>query len=66
MVITHLHKFLTTSTAKTSKSQMIFWFTLSLTFALIYSFLGLKQAFSSSYVVQDDARVYVFWMQRFV
>ncbi|MEP0769743.1 hypothetical protein NDA06_10700 [Trichocoleus sp. ST-U1] len=45
---------------------MIFWFTLSLTFALIYSFLGLKQAFSSSYVVQDDARVYVFWMQRFV
>jgi hypothetical protein len=66
MVITHLHKFLTTSTAKTSKSQMIFWFTLSLTFALIYTFLGLKQAFSSSYVVQDDARVYVFWMQRFV
>ncbi|MBD2538431.1 hypothetical protein [Coleofasciculus sp. FACHB-SPT36] len=66
MVITHLHKFLTTSTAKTFKSQMIFWFTLSLTFALIYSFLGLKQAFSSSYVVQDDARVYVFWMQRFV
>ncbi|MBD2743497.1 hypothetical protein [Coleofasciculus sp. FACHB-1120] len=66
MVITHLHKFLTTPTAKTSKSQMIFWFTLSLTFALIYSFLGLKQAFSSSYVVQDDARVYVFWMQRFV
>ncbi|MBD1903552.1 hypothetical protein NDI44_20930 [Trichocoleus sp. DQ-A3] len=66
MVITHLHKFLTTSTAKTSKSQMIFWFTLSLTFALIYSSLGLKQAFSSSYVVQDDARVYVFWMQRFV
>ncbi|MFE1746613.1 hypothetical protein [Coleofasciculus sp. H7-2] len=45
---------------------MIFWFTLSLTFALIYSLLGLKQAFSSSYVVQDDARVYVFWMQRFV
>jgi hypothetical protein len=63
MSITRLHNFLTT---KRYKSQMIFWFCLSLTFAMIYSLLELKQAFSSAYVVQDDARVYVSWMQRFL
>ena len=62
-LITRLHRFLT---AKTSKSQIIFWFSLSLTFAIVYSLLDLQQAFSSTYVVQDDARVYVSWMQRFL
>lgn len=52
-------------TAKTS-NQIIFWFGLSLIFALIYSLLELHQAFSNAYVVQDDARVYVSWMQRFL
>ncbi|MBW4638535.1 MAG: hypothetical protein KME05_09915 [Gloeocapsa sp. UFS-A4-WI-NPMV-4B04] len=66
MLITHLQTFLTTPTTKKSPDQIIFWFSLSLTFALIYSFLQLKQAFSSTYVVQDDARVYVSWMQRFL
>lgn len=65
MLITRLHRFLTALTAKTS-NQITFWFTLSLTFAIIYSFLELQQAFSSAYVVQDDARVYVSWMQRFL
>jgi hypothetical protein len=66
MLITHLQKFLTASTAKTSKSYIRFWFSLSLAFAIIYSLLELQQAFSSAYVVQDDARVYVSWMQRFL
>lgn len=66
MLIKHLQTFLTTPTTKKSKYQIIFWFSLNLTFALIYSFLQLKQAFSSTYVVQDDARVYVSWMQRFL
>jgi len=66
MLITRLHRFLTAPTAKTSKSQIRFWFSLSLTFALIYSLLDLQQAFSSAYVVQDDVRVYISWMQRFL
>lgn len=65
MQITSLHKFLTVY-AKTSKFQVRFWFGLSLVFAIFYSFLELQQAFSNKYVVQDDARVYVFWMQRFL
>ena len=47
-------------------SQVRFWFSLSLTFAVVYGFLGLREAFSSEYVVQDDARQHVFWMQRFL
>lgn len=35
-------------------------------FALAYSILVLRQAFSAEFVVQDDARQHVFWMQRFV
>lgn len=45
---------------------MMFWFVLSLLFALFYSFLELQQAFSHPYVVQDDARVYISWMQQFL
>ncbi|WP_144051063.1 hypothetical protein [Calothrix sp. PCC 6303] len=28
--------------------------------------MGLQKAFSSQYVIQDDARAYVIWMQRFI
>lgn len=66
MLIIRLHKLLTASTEKTSKFQMMFWFCLSLGFAIIYSFLELQQAFSNPFVVQDDARVYVSWMQQFL
>ncbi|MGB3509182.1 MAG: hypothetical protein WBA93_08055 [Microcoleaceae cyanobacterium] len=47
-------------------SQKIFWLTLSLTFAGIYSLLALQKAFSEKYIVQDDARQHVFWMRRFL
>lgn len=49
-----------------NKSKNRFWITLSLTVAVVYGILGLQQAFSSPYVVQDDARQHVFWMQRFL
>ncbi len=61
-----LHRFLTTPTARSLSSQIVFWFSLSLTFAAIYGLPGLQQAFSSDYVVQDDARQHVFWMRRFL
>lgn len=65
MLITHLHKFLT-APAKKSSPQTIFWFTLSLTFAALYASLALRQAFSTEYVIQDDARQHVFWLRRFL
>ncbi len=66
MLITRLHRFLITPIAKTPQSQRIFWFSLTLTFAILYSFIGMQEAFSGQYVVQDDARQHVFWMQRFL
>ncbi len=65
MFIAPLQKFLTTTIDDKSRSHTIFWLALSLTFAAIYGFLGLRQAFGGEYVVQDDARQHVFWMMRF-
>lgn len=66
VLIARLHKFLTATVDRTSRSHTIFWLTLSLTFATVYGILGLKQVFSAEYMVQDDARQHVFWMMRFV
>jgi thiamine pyrophosphate-dependent acetolactate synthase large subunit-like protein len=59
-------KFLTTPLTHTSKSPVIFWFSLSLTISAIYAFLAIQKAFSADYVIQDDARQHIFWMQRFL
>lgn len=42
-----------------------FWLFLSIVTAILFSFSGLKLAFSSIYTIQDDARQHVFWMQQF-
>ncbi|MCP2732154.1 hypothetical protein NJ959_27365, partial [Symplocastrum sp. BBK-W-15] len=46
--------------------KVIFWLSLSLTFSAIYSYLALGEGFSNPYIVQDDARQHVFWMERFL
>ncbi len=67
MTLTSKNKnFFTASIAQTSKSTLIFWFTLSLTISAVYGFLAWEKAFSSDYVIQDDARQHIFWMQRFL
>ena len=48
-----------------SLSSPHLWFALSLTFAAIYALLAMMRAFSAEFVIQDDARQHVFWMQRF-
>lgn len=61
-----LDKLFRTAIVKQFQSQVTFWFIVSLCFALFYGLLGLNIAFSSEYVVQDDARQHVFWMRRFL
>ncbi|NJO78245.1 MAG: hypothetical protein HC827_06750 [Cyanobacteria bacterium RM1_2_2] len=60
-----LSELLLTPVAKTPRSRLVFWFSLSLAFALVYGVLAWQEAFSSAYLVQDDARQHVFWMRRF-
>ncbi len=67
MTLTSKNKnFFTAPIIQTSKSPLIFWFTLSLTISAVYGFLAWEKAFSSDYVIQDDARQHIFWMQRFL
>jgi hypothetical protein len=66
MLIKYLHRVLTAQNPKAYKTQVKFWLSLSLSFVAIYAILGLREAFSSEYVVQDDARQHIFWMLRFL
>lgn len=65
-LITRLRQFLTTPTDKRFSPKIIFWFCLSLSCAFMFGWIGLRKAFSSEYVVQDDAQQHVFWMRRFI
>ncbi|AFY80409.1 hypothetical protein [Oscillatoria acuminata] len=62
----YLRKFLSAPISHRFSPIVIFWFSLSLTFAAFYGVMALQKAFSVEYVVQDDARQHVFWMQRFL
>lgn len=66
MLIPHLQRWLTTPNTKPASAQIIFWFSLSLTFGAVYSIVALQPGWGSEYVVQDDARQHLFWMQRFL
>jgi hypothetical protein len=65
MLISRIHRFFIPPEQKHDRS-IGFWFILTIGFALFYSALALQKAFRAEYVVQDDAREYVFWMQRFI
>ena len=59
-------KSLTSVLSQFSKHNKLFWFSLSITFAVIYGLLALKEGFSSESIVQDDARQHIFWMLRYI
>lgn len=51
---------------QSSRRTRTMWFALSLAIAVLYGILAMGQAFAGDYVVQDDVRQHVFWMQRFI
>jgi hypothetical protein len=42
------------------------WFGLSIIFSLYFGLISLHHAFSQEYLIQDDARIHIVWLQRFV
>lgn len=48
-----------------SNRQHVLGLVISLLFALIYGLMAMQQAFATDYVIQEDARHYLFWMDRF-
>ncbi len=65
MVTSRVHSFLFSPVDKIPRSHTLSWLCLSLAVAFLFAMPALQQAFSSEYVVQDDARQHVFWMMRF-
>jgi hypothetical protein len=65
MLTSAVHQFFTAPADKGSNTRTRLWLGLSLAFSLFYATIVLLQAFSSDYVVQDDARQHVFWTARF-
>lgn len=49
-----------------SKQNVTFWFCLSLLIPVYYCTITLLNVFSYEYIVQDDARLHIVWLQRFV
>lgn len=47
-------------------SQKTFWFLLSLASPLYFGLISLHHAFSQLYIVQDDARLHIVWLQQWV
>lgn len=43
-----------------------FWLILTLTIPLYFGLISLHYAFSQEYIVQDDARIHIIWLQQFV
>ncbi|MEB3358628.1 MAG: hypothetical protein VKK04_18020 [Synechococcales bacterium] len=66
MLPTRLQSILTTPVGKLRDRRLLFWFGLSIAVALVYTSMGLREAFSSPYVIHDDVRSHVFWMRRFL
>ena len=46
-------------------SNHYLWFGLSVLFALYFALMSLHYAFSQDYLIQDDARIHIVWLQRF-
>jgi hypothetical protein len=68
MFIPQIERFLTAPISENRRKNtisLLFWLSLSLCFAIGYITLGIGQAFSSEYVIGDDAREYISWMYRY-
>ncbi|NJO80131.1 MAG: hypothetical protein HC827_17530 [Cyanobacteria bacterium RM1_2_2] len=49
-----------------SLSQKTIWFLLSLAIPLYFGLISLHYAFSQDYLIQDDARLHIVWLQQLV
>jgi hypothetical protein len=64
MLLEDRNRFAINPLDKKNQQKIWFWLILSLTVAALCAIPGLQEAFSSGYVIQDDARQHVFWLQR--
>jgi uncharacterized membrane protein YidH (DUF202 family) len=49
-----------------SHPNTLFWFSLSIGVNLYFAFVSILRGFSQEYIVQDDVRQHVVWLQRYI
>src|ERR1041384_852563 len=64
--IARLHAWLTGAAPDAIDFRTLCWLALSLAFSAYFANQALHQAFRAPFVVQDDARQHIFWMERFL
>jgi hypothetical protein len=52
--------------SNSSRSHQIIWLSFSLAVSLYFGGISWHYAFSQPYIVQDDARIHIVWLQQFV
>ena len=65
-MVYRFHNLLMAPAKYIAASRTLIWLALSLAIALAYSLPALQEALNTPFLIQDDARQHVFWMQRFV
>lgn len=65
MLLARLHKAFTAPAPNALTAKTGVWLGLSLAIAITFALAALQDAFSGQRIVQDDARQFLFWMQRF-
>lgn len=64
--VSRLHSLLTGVVPATFDFRTVFWLVMSMAFSVYFADKALHEAFAGPFVVQDDARQHVFWMERFL
>ena len=66
MAVNQIEKLFANTRPELSDKQTRWWLVIAILFSLVYSSMALQKAFSGEYIVQDDARQHIFWMQRWL
>jgi hypothetical protein len=65
IALARFRRFFTACREQGGRKSLLFWFSLSLVCSVLFSVRGIDGALEHKYIIQDDARQHVFWMQRF-
>ncbi|MEB3211766.1 MAG: hypothetical protein VKL39_10435 [Leptolyngbyaceae bacterium] len=64
-VLKRIHAAIITPTPRSVTATTGVWWGVSIAIPILYGVMALHDGFSAERIVQDDARQYLFWMQRF-
>jgi hypothetical protein len=66
MLLKTISQWLVEPTEKITDRKTIFWLSLSLIYAAIFGIWALRVVYASEYSIQDDARIHVTWLLKYI